>query len=115
MQHQLVPPAPPSGLSPQQQLQLQSGQAGTSGLSSNSSSATVKVRGLPYHASPAQILGLFYGFQYLPDSLQIGLDSLGRPNGEAWLTFVNPSEALRAVCNLNRLYMFNRPLELSLC
>ena len=32
----------------------------------------------------------------------MGLDSLGRPSGEAWLTFVTPEEALRAVRDLNR-------------
>lgn len=49
-----------------------------------------QVRGLPYRSSPAEILTFFQGYQYLPDSLQIGLDSLGRPSGEAWLTFINP-------------------------
>lgn len=73
------------------------------------------MRGLPYRSSPAEILTFFQGYQYLPDSLQIGLDSLGRPSGEAWLTFVNPQEALRAVRDLNRHYLGNRYLELSLC
>lgn len=50
----------------------------------------LQVRGLPYRSSPAEILTFFQGYQYLPDSLQIGLDSLGRPSGEAWLTFINP-------------------------
>eukprot|EP00983_Pelagomonas_calceolata_P112766 1159918-Pelagomonas_calceolata.AAC.1 len=26
---------------------------------------------------------------------QIGLDSLGRPSGEAWLSFINANEALK--------------------
>lgn len=78
-------------------------------------SATVKVRGLPYRSTPAEILHFFHGYQYLPDSLQIGLDSLSRPSGEAWLTFVTPAEALRAVNDLNRHYLGNRYLELSLC
>jgi hypothetical protein len=41
----------------------------------------LQVRGLPYRSSPADILTFFQGYQYLPDSLQIGLDSLGRPSG----------------------------------
>ena len=73
------------------------------------------MRGLPYRSSPADILAFFQGYQYLPDSLQIGLDSLGRPSGEAWLTFVTPAEALRAVRDLNRHYLGNRYLELSIC
>lgn len=62
-----------------------------------------------------EILGFFLGYQYLPDSLQIGLDSLGRPSGEAWLTFVSAEEAMRAVRGLNRQYLGSRYLELSLC
>lgn len=55
------------------------------------------------------------GYQYIPDSLNIGLDSLGRPSGEAWISFASPDEALRAVRELNRHYLSNRYLELSLC
>jgi hypothetical protein len=78
-------------------------------------SITAKVRGLPYRSSPSEILGFFEGYQYLPDSLQIGLDSLGRPSGEAWLCFMTPEEAMRAVRDLNRQYLGSRYLELSLC
>lgn len=78
-------------------------------------SSTVKVRGLPYRSSPAEILAFFLGYQYLPDSLQIGLDSMGRPSGEAWLTFVTPQEAMRAICDLNRQFLGTRYLELSIC
>jgi hypothetical protein len=35
--------------------------------------------------------------------------------GEAWLTFVTPTEALRSVRDLNRHYLGNRYLELSIC
>eukprot|EP00798_Chlamydomonas_sp_ICE-L_P006367 gene6367-2996_t len=55
--------------------------------------STIKIRGLPYRAVPDEILAFFNGYEYLPDSLQIGLDSLGRPSGEAWLAFVSPEEA----------------------
>ena len=78
-------------------------------------SSTVKVRGLPYRSTPVDILSFFIGYQYLPDSLQIGLDNLGRPSGEAWLTFVNPSEAARAARDLNRQFLGNRYLELCIC
>mmetsp|Transcript_28108 Transcript_28108/g.75907 ORF Transcript_28108/g.75907 Transcript_28108/m.75907 type:complete len:391 (+) Transcript_28108:35-1207(+) len=81
----------------------------------NPTSSTVKVRGLPYRSSPAEILAFFSGFQYLPDSLQIGLDSLGRPSGEAWLSFINANEALKSVRDLNRHFLGNRYLELSIC
>ncbi len=35
--------------------------------------------------------------------------------GEAWLTFSTPQEALRSVRDLNRHYLANRYLELSIC
>ncbi len=78
-------------------------------------SPTIKIRGLPYGSSPTEILTFFQTYHYLPDTLQIGLDQLGRPSGEAWLSFSSPQEALRAVRDLNRHYLGNRYLELSIC
>ncbi|KAG2452074.1 hypothetical protein HYH02_003110 [Chlamydomonas schloesseri] len=78
-------------------------------------SPTIKIRGLPYGSSPSEILGFFQTYHFLPDTLQIGLDQLGRPSGEAWLSFTSPQEALRAVRDLNRHYLGNRYLELSIC
>ncbi|KAG1672723.1 hypothetical protein FOA52_005201 [Chlamydomonas sp. UWO 241] len=85
-----------------QQVQAQvMQQVGTSPVMS----ATVKVRGLPYRSTPSDILHFFQGYQYLPDSMQIGLDSVNRPSGESWLTFATPAEAARAVTDLNRHYL----------
>ncbi|GFR41617.1 hypothetical protein Agub_g2342 [Astrephomene gubernaculifera] len=78
-------------------------------------SPTIKIRGLPYGSSPSEILAFFQSYHFLPDTLQIGLDQLGRPSGEAWLSFSSPQEALRAVRDLNRHYLGNRYLELSIC
>ncbi|EFJ47748.1 hypothetical protein VOLCADRAFT_117772 [Volvox carteri f. nagariensis] len=78
-------------------------------------SPTIKIRGLPYGSSPTEILAFFQTYHYLPDTLQIGLDQLGRPSGEAWLSFSSPQEALRAVRDLNRHYLGTRYLELSIC
>ncbi len=75
----------------------------------------VKVRGLPYRSSPADILAFFSGYQFLSDSLQLGLDSAGRPSGEAWIRFVSPGEAQRAVQDLHGKYMGKRYLELCTC
>lgn len=77
--------------------------------------STVKIRGLPYRSTPTEILAFFQGYQFLPETLQIGLDGLGRPSGEAWITFLSSDEALRAVRDLNRHYLGNRYLELNLC
>ena len=35
------------------------------------------------------------GFAYSPETLQLGVDALGRPSGEAWLSFESSDEALR--------------------
>ena len=77
-------------------------------------SRTVKIRGLPFRATPLEILTVFDGYDYLVDSLQLGIDALGRPSGEAWLSFATPAEALRAVRERNRQYLGARYLELSL-
>lgn len=77
-------------------------------------SKTLKIRGLPFRATPMDILGFFDGYDYIAESLQLGVDALGRPSGEAWLTFTAAEEALRAVRERNRHYLGNRYLELSL-
>lgn len=89
--------------------------AAARGVSSSGSSCIVKMRGLPYHSSPSDILNFFNGYNAVSDTLQIGLDSLGRPSGEAWITFQDPGSALLAVRELNRHYLGNRYLELSVC
>jgi len=77
-------------------------------------SKTVKVRGLPFRATPIDILAFFEGYDHIVESLQLGVDALGRPSGEAWLTFTSGDEALRAVRERNRHYLGNRYLELNL-
>lgn len=101
-------PPPPAGAVQGQFL-------GGSRVVQAASSPTVKIRGLPYRSSPSEILAFFQNYHYLPDTLQIGLDQLSRPSGEAWLSFASPQEALRAVRDLNRHYLGNRYLELSIC
>eukprot|EP00803_Ostreobium_quekettii_P000932 evm.model.scf_2244.1 EVM.evm.TU.scf_2244.1 scf_2244:20202-21701(-) len=77
--------------------------------------STVKMRGLPFRASKQEVLEFFAEYEMIPDSLHIGVDRLGRPSGEGWLTFSNPNEARRAVRDRNRQYLGNRYLELSIC
>ncbi|KAI8462311.1 MAG: hypothetical protein J3K34DRAFT_501516 [Monoraphidium minutum] len=77
-------------------------------------SKTVKIRGLPFRATPLDIFSFFEGYDHIAESLQLGVDALGRPSGEAWLTFGGSDEALRAVRERNRHYLGNRYLELSL-
>lgn len=77
-------------------------------------SKTIKIRGLPFRATPLDIFNFFDSYDIIAESLQLGVDALGRPSGEAWLTFAGSDEALRAVRERNRHYLGNRYLELSL-
>lgn len=77
-------------------------------------SKTIKIRGLPFRATPLDIFNFFENYAGIAESLQLGVDALGRPSGEAWLTFSSSDEALRAVRERNRHYLGNRYLELSL-
>eukprot|EP00879_Flechtneria_rotunda_P002171 GHRR01002357.1.p1 GENE.GHRR01002357.1~~GHRR01002357.1.p1 ORF type:complete len:188 (+),score=58.58 GHRR01002357.1:32-565(+) len=77
-------------------------------------SKTIKIRGLPFRATPLDIFNFFENYDVIAESLQLGVDALGRPSGEAWLTFTSSEEALRAVRERNRHYLGNRYLELSL-
>lgn len=77
--------------------------------------STVKIRGLPFRASRQEILEFFTGYDILPDTLHIGVDRMGRPSGEGWVTFTSANEARRAVRDKNRQYLGNRYLELSIC
>jgi hypothetical protein len=88
--------------------------AAAAGGSASGESRTVKIRGLPFRATPLDIFNFFEGYGILAESLQMGLDALGRPSGEAWLSFGSHEEALRAVRERNRHYLGNRYLELSL-
>jgi heterogeneous nuclear ribonucleoprotein F/H/epithelial splicing regulatory protein 1/2 len=65
-------------------------------------------------ATPLDIFNFFESYDVITESLQLGVDALGRPSGEAWLTFTSSEEALRAVRERNRHYLGNRYLELSL-
>lgn len=77
--------------------------------------STLKMRGLPFRASPDEVLSFFKGYNYVSDTLYLGTDSLGRPSGEGWLTFDNPDEAKRALRERNRQYLGTRYIELTIC
>jgi hypothetical protein len=67
-----------------------------------------------HRATPLDIFNFFDTYDIIAESLQLGVDALGRPSGEAWLTLASSEEALRAVRERNRHYLGNRYLELSL-
>lgn len=81
----------------------------------NRSTSTLRIRGLPFRASVQEVLGFFAGFGIIEESLRFGYNSSdSRPSGEAWIDFVDASEAKRAKEVLNHAYLKHRWLELSL-
>eukprot|EP00276_Gloeochaete_wittrockiana_P004971 CAMPEP_0184647442 /NCGR_PEP_ID=MMETSP0308-20130426/4378_1 /TAXON_ID=38269 /ORGANISM="Gloeochaete witrockiana, Strain SAG 46.84" /LENGTH=557 /DNA_ID=CAMNT_0027078411 /DNA_START=122 /DNA_END=1795 /DNA_ORIENTATION=- len=125
---QMVPQQMPYGVSPQQQYQLQMQQqqalVGIPGVGPGAwpgvgrggqvaaVGTTVRMRGLPYKASIADILDFFRGYAILPDTVRLGFDPDGRASGDAWLSFVTPEEAQRGVREKNRNTMHSRYVEL---
>ena len=85
---------------------------GSGGAVPMPTSGLVKIRGLPYRATPVDIAEFFRGFSFHPELIQIGLGADGRPNGEALCTFVSPEEAQRAIYARNRQHMGNRYVEM---
>ncbi|CAD7704001.1 unnamed protein product, partial [Ostreobium quekettii] len=81
-----------------QSLQLMQGNPGPQVLSDGS---TIKMRGLPFRASKQEVIDFFADYEFIPDSLHIGVDRMGRPSGEGWLTFSSSIEARRAVRDKN--------------
>jgi len=77
-------------------------------------SNTVRMRGLPYHVGPNEVVQFFTGYQVMPESVRMGQNQSGRANGEAWVVFSSPAEAQRAVAEKNREMMGTRYIELFL-
>lgn len=84
-----------------------------SGPTISSDGSTIRIRGLPFRATEAEVLSFFEGHQVLDGSVHLGVDTSGRPTGEGWVTFLNPEVAKKAVREKNRKYLQHRYLELS--
>lgn len=57
---------------------------------------TVKIKGLPFKATRADVLSFFSGWSLQAEDVFIQRHLDGRPNGEAFIVFKNPAEARRA-------------------
>lgn len=80
----------------------------------NGSPTIVRMRGLPYAATDADIRMFFDGFQLAEPAISRGKDRHGRPSGEAWVTFADGEGAARAVAVLDKAHMGTRYIELLL-
>lgn len=58
--------------------------------------ATIKMRGLPFKASREDVVAFFQGWSLSEEAVFLLRHLDGRPNGEAFVVFENPSEARRA-------------------
>lgn len=65
----------------------------------------VKLRGLPYGSTTADVYNFFRGFGVIDGSVTFGVNSEGRPSGEAWVSFVKLEDARRAVREKDRHHM----------
>lgn len=74
----------------------------------------VKLRGVPYEATLADVAQFFDGYGLICDTIRIIPDARGRPSGEAWVQFSTYAEATRAVRDLHRHKMGSRSVELYL-
>lgn len=70
--------------------------------------AQVKLRGLPYGATIQDVAAFFRGFGAQETTIQFGVNSDGRPSGEAWISFNRVEDARRAVREKDRNHMGDR-------
>ncbi|KAJ7526814.1 hypothetical protein O6H91_16G024000 [Diphasiastrum complanatum] len=71
----------------------------------------VRMRGMPYSCTSADIMAFFKGMQLAPDGVFLCTHADGRPTGEAFVEFVNEETAVRAM-QLHREPMGTRYVEL---
>ena len=77
--------------------------------------AQVKLRGLPYGATIQDVAAFFRGFGAQENTIQFGVNSDGRPSGEAWISFSRVEDARRAVREKDRNHMGDRYVSIFPC
>ncbi|KRX97092.1 Epithelial splicing regulatory protein 2 [Trichinella pseudospiralis] len=76
----------------------------------------VLIRGLPFNATPADVLSFFQGFPEITmDCIHLQRAPNGQLNGEAIILFQSRMEAERAVIECSRQLFGNRPIEMFIC
>lgn len=74
----------------------------------------IKMKNIPFRATPNEILDFFHGYKIIPESLSIHNNDYGMPSGEATLALVNYDEAMAAINELNERPFGHRKVRLSL-
>ncbi|KAI8519752.1 Epithelial splicing regulatory protein 2, partial [Branchiostoma belcheri] len=76
-------------------------------------SPVLRVRGIPFNAGVPDVVNFFGGYQVPPEYVQMLVDVLGRPTGEAIVTFLSHEFAQKALLEKNRQLLGNHPIELA--
>ncbi|KAG6551429.1 hypothetical protein Mapa_007075 [Marchantia paleacea] len=90
---------------------LNTGIPGMSGNPDMRYTGVVRMRGMPYSCTSADITAFFKGMQVVPDGIFLCTHADGRPTGEAFVEFMNEETAARAM-QLHREPMGTRYVEL---
>ncbi|KAH0617568.1 hypothetical protein JD844_015958 [Phrynosoma platyrhinos] len=86
-----------------------------SNFSRGSDRATlIKLKNIPFRASPNEILDFFHGYKIIPESLSIQHNKYGMSSGEAVIALVNYNEAMAAINELNDRPIGPRKIRLNL-
>ncbi|XP_044279708.1 RNA-binding protein 12B [Varanus komodoensis] len=74
----------------------------------------IKLKNIPFRASPNEILDFFHGYKIIPESLSVNENEYGMSSGEAVIALINYNEAVAAVNELNDRPIGQRKVRLSL-
>eukprot|EP00297_Palpitomonas_bilix_P005075 CAMPEP_0113897814 /NCGR_PEP_ID=MMETSP0780_2-20120614/18950_1 /TAXON_ID=652834 /ORGANISM="Palpitomonas bilix" /LENGTH=653 /DNA_ID=CAMNT_0000889443 /DNA_START=53 /DNA_END=2014 /DNA_ORIENTATION=+ /assembly_acc=CAM_ASM_000599 len=108
------PPHDPYRQDPYQSYRYGSSQS--AGGHSGSGGVIVSLRGLPWSASPAEVMSFFTsaGHNPIQDSVCLIKDNRGRASGKATVEFTTAADAERAISDRNRAMMGTRYIEMSM-
>ncbi|XP_026546692.1 RNA-binding protein 12B [Notechis scutatus] len=81
---------------------------------SSDSVTFIKLRNIPFRASPNEILDFFHGYKIIPESLSVQHNEYGMFSGEAIIALVNYKEAEAAINELNERPIGQRKVRLTL-
>ncbi|NXY48573.1 RB12B protein, partial [Ceuthmochares aereus] len=74
----------------------------------------IRLKNLPFKATPNEILDFFYGYRVIPESVCVQYNEQGLPSGDAIVAMTNYEEAMAAINELNDRPIGPRKVKLSL-
>ncbi|XP_034278329.1 RNA-binding protein 12B [Pantherophis guttatus] len=74
----------------------------------------IKLKNIPFRASPNEILDFFHGYKIIPESLSVQHNEYGMFSGEAIIALINYKEAEAAINELNDRPIGQRKVRLTL-